>query len=145
MSFIGNVRRAVLLGLSWAVVWAPIAVLLGITVVDPDNSMDEMWVAIGAYPGFLCGVLFFVLLGLGRTRQKLHEVNVSLAAVLGAVSGLVVGLVPVLLVTPAPETPPWLGAAAIGVITISSVLSAIASVRVARMAKSRELRGVATR
>lgn len=56
-----NVRNAVLLGLAWTVAWAPIAVLLGVFVIDPDNSMDEMWVAIGAYPGFLCGVLFYAL------------------------------------------------------------------------------------
>ena len=46
-----RIRGAVLMGLAWAAVWAPVAVLLGTFVVDPDNSMDEMWVAVGAYPG----------------------------------------------------------------------------------------------
>lgn len=41
-------RGAVLLGSAWAVVWAPVAVLLGVFIIDTDNSMDEMWPVIGA-------------------------------------------------------------------------------------------------
>ena len=48
-----RVRAAVVMGLLWAVIWAPAAILLGTLVIDPDNSMDEMWVMVGAIPGFL--------------------------------------------------------------------------------------------
>jgi len=52
-----HIRDSILTGIAWAIVWAPLGVLVGL-VVDPDNSMDEMWVMIGALPGFLCGALF---------------------------------------------------------------------------------------
>lgn len=52
-----RIRGAVLMGLTWAAVWAPIGVLIGM-IVDPSGSTDEMWVAVGAYPGFLGGVIF---------------------------------------------------------------------------------------
>ncbi len=54
-NWLRRIRGAVLMGLTWAVVWAPIGVLIGM-IVDPDESMDEMWFAVGGYPGFLCGV-----------------------------------------------------------------------------------------
>lgn len=46
-------RGAVGMGLIWAVVWAPVAVLVGILIIDPTDSMDEMWWMVGAIPGFL--------------------------------------------------------------------------------------------
>jgi len=51
-NWLGRIRGAVLMGLAWGVAWAPLGVLLG-WFVDRDGSMDEMWVAVGAYPGFL--------------------------------------------------------------------------------------------
>lgn len=42
-----RIRGAVVMGLTWAVVWAPVAVLVGL-ILDPDGSMDEMWPAIGS-------------------------------------------------------------------------------------------------
>ena len=48
----------VFVAVGWAVVWSPVGVLTGI-IVDPGGSMDEMWVAIGAYPGFLLAVRSF--------------------------------------------------------------------------------------
>ncbi len=125
---INSLKRAALLALTWAVAWAPVAVLIGVTIVDPDNSMDEMWVAVGAYPGFLCGALFSVLLGIAERRHRLADVMVSRAALWGGLSGVLVGTLPALLAEPR-----WLvGTGILGMVTLMSALSAIVSVLVAR-------------
>src|SRR5918999_1910465 len=71
-----RIRGALLMGLTWAVAWAPIGVLVGM-IVDPDGSMDEMWPAVGAYPGFLSGVVFSVVLAIAARRRRLHELSLS--------------------------------------------------------------------
>jgi hypothetical protein len=133
-----RVRGAVLLGLTWAVVWAPIAVVIGTQIVDPDNSMDEMWVAIGAYPGFLCGVVFCALLGLVQARCRLEDVTLARAATLGALSGIAVGALPFLIGTYNPEfalTRPVI----VGSFTLLGALSAVGSALVARIVSRRKL------
>lgn len=116
-----GIRGAVLMGLAWAVVWAPVAVLVGVLIVDPDNSMDEMWVVIGAYPGFLCGVLFSVMMGR-------RDLPLSRAGVWGAVAGLLVGTLPFTIGESSSELPLWqLAALVIGTITLLSALSAVGS------------------
>lgn len=134
-------RDAVLLALAWVVVWVPVAVLLGVFIIDPDNSMDEMWPVIGAYPGFLCGVLFSALRGLGDGRRGLDELSLPRAGAWAAVSGVLVGALPFALGAKNPDSPAWLGLAVIGSFTLMSVASAVGSVLLARMAKNRELRG----
>lgn len=136
-----RIRNAVLLGLAWAAVWAPLAVLLGVFVIDPDNSMDEMWFAIGAYPGFLCGVLFSALRGLGEGRRGLAEISLPRAGAWAVVSGVLVGALPFALGRENPDNPAWLGLAVVVSITLLSVVSAVGSVLLARMANRRELRG----
>jgi hypothetical protein len=140
MTWLKGFRNAVLLGLAWAVAWAPIAVLLGIFIIDPDNSMDEMWFAIGAYPGFVCGVLFSALRALGERRRALGELSLPRAAAWAVGSGVLVGAVPFALGTPSPDNRAWLVLAVVGTFTLMSVVSAIGSVLLARMAKQRALR-----
>ena len=128
-----RVGRAVGLGLGWAVVWAPAAVLIGLGIVDPDNSMDEMWAAIGAYPGFLGGVLFYALLGVAERGRRLDELPVSRAALLGAVVGLPIGVLPFAIGEPATGVPLWqLAGTFAGVVVLSSALSAVGSALVSR-------------
>jgi hypothetical protein len=137
-TWLKRVRGAALLGLGWAVAWAPIAVVLGTQIVDPDNSMDEMWVAIGAYPGFLCGVVFCALLGLMQGRGRLEEVTLPRALTLGALSGIAVGMLPFLIGTYNPEfalTHPMI----VGSFTLLGALSAVGSVLVARIVRRRKL------
>ncbi len=139
-TWLRSVRRAVLTGLAWAAVWAPVGVLTGL-IVDPHGSMDEMWVAVGGYPGFLCGVVFSAVLGTAGGRRGLDEVSLPRAAAWGAVCGLLVGALPTMVATPGAEIPRWLlGVAIIGPVTLLSALSAVGSALVARMAKRRELR-----
>jgi len=134
------IGRALGLGLAWAVVWAPIAVLVGTTIVDPDNSMDEMWVAAGAYPAFLSAVVFSALLATAERGRRLNELSLARAGTWGALAGILVGVVPFTIGTPTSSVPLWqLGLAAIGSIGLMSVLSAVGSVLIARMAKTRRL------
>jgi hypothetical protein len=76
-------------GLTWAIVWAPVAVLIGTVIIDPDNSMDEMWAAIGAYPGFLAGVVFFAMLR-AFSGHKIETLSASSTAMWGGLSSLAV-------------------------------------------------------
>lgn len=135
MKWLRRIGGAVLMGLVWAVVWAPVAVLIGTMIVDPDNSMDEMWFVVGAYPGFLCGALFSVVLGIAGGHRRFDELSVSRVAAWGAMSGLLVGVLPFVLGTPSTELPLWrLAAAVIGSVTLMSAVSAVGSVLLFRHA-----------
>ena len=118
-----RIRGALGMGLTWALVWAPVAVLIGM-LVDPDGSMDEMWVAIGAYPGFLGGVVFSVVLGIAARRRRLDELSLSRVAAWGAAAGLLVGALPFTVGTSTSELPLWLlGGVVVGSITVLSAVS----------------------
>ncbi len=131
----------ILVALAWAVVWSPVGVLTGI-IVDPGGSMDEMWVAIGAYPGFLCGAVFSAVVGIAEGRRRLNETVLSRVAAWGAVSGLVVGVIPFVLGTVNSALPLWLWSiVTVGAVTILSSASAVGTASIARMAKKRALHG----
>lgn len=133
-----RVRGAVLMGLAWAVAWAPVGVLVGL-VVDPDGSMDEMWVAIGGYPGFLCGAIFFAALGIAEGRRGLDALPLSRAGAWGAVAGLLVGVLPFTIGESTSRVPLWLlGGAFIGSTTLLAALSAVASALLLRHAARRQ-------
>jgi hypothetical protein len=138
MNWLRNIRAAVGLGLLWAIVWAPVGVLIGTTIVDPDGSMDEPWLLVGAYPGFLCGAVFASLVRAAAKRRRLVELTLPQAASWGAASGLLVLLVFLLgmnagLGTWSGGHTPWpLIAAVTGVIVLGSALSASASHSLAR-------------
>ena len=134
----GWLRRiggGILMGLAWAIVWAPVAVLIGTTIVDPDNSMDEMWVAIGAYPGFLCGAVFYSIHRIADAGRKLNEVSFSRVGALGMLSGLLVGLLPFVLGLPNDGRPQlMLGVIVIGSLVLLSAASSLGSALLVRMA-----------
>ena len=75
-NWLRRIRGALLMGLIWAVVWLPLGLLVGM-IVDPDGRMDEPWVVVGVYPGFLSGVIFSVVLGIAARRRKLDELSVA--------------------------------------------------------------------
>ena len=139
-TWLRRIRGAVLMALTWAVVWAPVGVLIGM-IVDPNDSMEEMWVAVGAYPGFLCGAVFSAVLGIAEGRRRFDELSLSRVGAWGAVSGLLVGVLPFVVGTLSAELPLWLwGVVIIGPVTLLSSVSAVGSALLARMVKKRELR-----
>lgn len=134
-----RVRGAVGMGVTWALAWAPVAVLIGLAV-DPDGSMDEMWPAIGAYPGFLGGVVFSVVLAIAARRRRLDELSLPRVAAWGALAGFVVGALPFMIGESASEIPAWmLAVIVIGSITGLSAASAAGSLALARRAERRAL------
>lgn len=141
-TWLRRARAAIGMGLLWALVWAPIAVLVGLAV-DPDGSMDEMWPAIGAYPGFLGGVVFSIVLAILARRRRLEELSIARVAGWGALAGLVVGSFPFAIGEPTSAMPLWkLATTVIGSITLLSAGSAAASLALARRdASSAALRG----
>ena len=136
-----RIRRTFLLGLAWAAAWAPLGVIVGL-IVDADGAMDEPWIAVGAYPGFLCAIVFAALVGLTSRQRPFAALSLTRVAVLGALSGLLV-IVPVY--TAALGTPNTTHAfyiwrvAIMGVVTLLSTISAVGSAWVARNTKKRAL------
>lgn len=133
-----RVRGAVGLGITWALCWAPVAVLIGF-IVDPDGSLDEMWPAIGAYPGFLGGVIFSIVLGIAARHRRLDELSVRGTAAWGALAGLIVGTLPFLIGEPGTERVWLLATVVIGTITTLSAASAAASLALAQRAERRAI------
>jgi H+/Cl- antiporter ClcA len=136
-----RIRGALLMALTWALVWAPAAVVIGI-LTDPDDSMDEMWIAIGAYAGFLGGLVFAVVLWMAARHRRFEELSVPRFAAWGAAAGFVVGALPFFLGTPNAAVPLWqLAGPVVGALTILSAGSAAASLTLARSREQRTLRG----
>jgi hypothetical protein len=96
MKWLRRIRGALLMGLIWAVVWAPLGLLVGM-IVDPDGSMDEPWIAAGTYPGFIAGVLFSIVLGIAARRRRLEDLSMRRVTAWGALAGGVLGALPFLL------------------------------------------------
>jgi hypothetical protein len=140
MTWLRHLRRAFLTALTWGVLWAPLGVVAGI-IWDPNDSMDEPWIAVGAYPGFLCGLVFCVLLSIADRRRGLDELSPSRAAAWGALAGLIVMALPSLLGTPNVEHAFWQWRYAIvAAIVLLSSICAAGTVLLARTANKRESR-----
>lgn len=134
-----KIRGAVLMGIIWALVWAPFGVLISF-IVDPDGSMDEPWLLIGAYPGFLCGVIFSVVLGIAERNRGVDELPFRRVAAWGAIAGLALGLLPATLIEPDGAISKWLlGLAIAGPMTLLGAGSAAGSLALAKKGEAREL------
>lgn len=132
-----RVRAAVVMGVAWAVVWAPVGVAIGL-LVDPDGSMDEPWILIGAYPGFIGGVVFSAVLAIAARRRTLGELSLARVAAWGAAAGLLVGLVPFTVALSSGSLSTWLLASgAIGAFTLLGAGSAAGSLALARGGEAR--------
>ena len=131
-----RVRGAILMGLTWAIIWMPAGLLIG-AIVDPDGTMDEPWIAVGTFPGFLAGVLFSVVLGVAASRRRLDELSVKKVGAWGAAAGLVIGAFPFTIGDLNPGVPRWLPLVVMGSVTALSAISAAGSLVLARKSESR--------
>ena len=129
-----RVRGAVLMGLTWAIVWAPLGLLIG-AIADPDGSMDEPWIAVGALPGFICGVLFSIVFGVVARRRHVGELSVARVGAWGAVAGAALGLVLRLSGDLNPSLPAWFTPVVVGSLTLLSAGSAAATLGLAKRAE----------
>lgn len=136
-----RIRGALVMGLTWGLIWAPAGVLIGM-VVDPDGAMDEPWIAIGAYPGFLCGVVFSAVLIIAARHRRFEELSLSRFAAWGALAGVLVALLPIAAAVADTGRAPWLlGGVLIGALTVLGAASAAGSLALARKAEQRALGG----
>lgn len=136
-----RIRGAIGMGVLWALAWAPVAVIIGTTIIDPDDSMDEPWVMVGVIPGFISGVLFSIVLGMAARHRKLDDLSVGRFARWGAVAGFATSLLPFLLGDRGGEPMFKLAAVVISSFTVMSAASAAGSLAMVRWGERRALRG----
>lgn len=133
-----RMRGAIGTGLTWAAVWAPVAVLVGTKIIDPTNAMDEMWIMVGALPGFVSGVIFSGVLSTVARRRRLEDLSVVRVGGWGALAGLATAIIPMLLGDRG-EAPMWpLAVIIVPTFTLLSGLSAAGSLALAQRAIRRE-------
>jgi hypothetical protein len=127
-----RISRALVTALAWAVTWLPIGLLIGF-IVDRDGSMDEPWIGVGTFPGFLCGAVFGLVTGMAIGRRTLDELSLPRSGFYGAMSGLLVSVVWLALVL-ASDPPKW--AFELSVVCAITVLSAVSGVLTALVARA---------
>ena len=140
-TWLRRIRATLLMGLTWALLWLPVGLLIGM-VMDPDGRMDEPWIAVGTFPGFLSGVIFSVVLGIAAGRRKLDELSLAKVAGWGAVAGLLIGSLPFVLGDRdgrVIERPWLLPLVVVSSITLLSSASAAASLALAKRSQKHEL------
>ena len=140
-----RIRGAIGVGITWALAWAPVAVFVGTQIIDPQDTMEEMWVMVGVLPGFFSGVIFSIVLGIFARRRRLDDLSIPRVAGWGAIAGLLIGILPFVIGDTDGSPPAWLLAAIIiPSFTLLSTLSAAATLAVARRALRRESRDMDT-
>ena len=132
-------RAAIGMGLIWGVGWAIVGGAVMEGIVDPHGEILDMWPQTLAIPGFLCGAVFSVLLGIAASGRRFDELSLLRLGALGAATGLLLGVLAA--ATGPASLPLWLRAAVvIAPLTILSAASATASLALARLAERRTLR-----
>ena len=132
-----GLRGTVLLAVFWGLSWAPVAVVIGL-IVDSDGSMDEMWPAIGAYPGFIAGALFAALLFRTARGRGFAQLSRARVTIWGALAGLVFGMFPFAVATSNPDIAPWIaGLVSVWLMTLIGAVSAAGTLALARTAERR--------
>ncbi|HEX5438015.1 MAG TPA: hypothetical protein VFW98_12695 [Gemmatimonadaceae bacterium] len=148
-----RIRGVVGTGLTWAVGWALVGLLIGVmSTVLPGLPWDAFFKVFDAplpalaVPGFFGGALFSMVLGIAGRRRRFDELSLPRFVAWGAVGGLLLGLVPAAMVA--------VGLASIGreglglwrltaiisaPLMLLSAVSAAGSLALARVAEKREL------
>ena len=144
--WIRRIRGAVGMGLTWAV--GAFLVGAGIELIhniwpNPLGAMVDIWPAVLAYPAFLGGVAFSVVLGVAGRRRRFDELSIPGFAALGAVGGVLVSLIPVAIAVlgiATPRVPVWqITLVLLGPLTVGGAVAAAGSLALARMSADRDL------
>jgi hypothetical protein len=98
----------------------------------PFISRVDMWPQTLAIPFFIAGLVFGAVLAIVGSRRRFDELSIPRFTAWGAVAGLLLGGIAVLLGIKAPVL-------AVGILTLGSAVSAAASLTLARVAERREL------
>ena len=132
-----RIRGALGMGLTWAVGWTVVGMsimILADRFLGFDASVVDIWVPVFAYPAFVSGVTFSVVLGIAGGRRRLDEMSMPRFAGWGALGGL---LVSAFIMTVAGFAP-WSLVVA-GIVTVLCTGSAAGSLVLARKAEERAL------
>jgi hypothetical protein len=89
-----RIRGAIGMGLTWAVGWTLVG-MLGVvvfyTLFPSTPDVFDIWIPVFAYPGFLAGVGFSLVLRIAEGRRRFDELSLTRFTAWGAVGGLLVG------------------------------------------------------
>ena len=154
-TWVRRVRGATGVGLTWAVAWAFVGLLIGLASNLlpglPWNAFFDVFDAplpALAIPGFLGGAFFSLVLGIAERRRRFDQLSVLRFAAWGALGGLLLSLLPAALVIAGLATPAdgdaglWrLTALASGPLILLSAVSASGSLLLARRADRPTLPG----
>jgi hypothetical protein len=133
------------MGLIWAAGWTLLGMLgVAVTYTLFPNLPDvfDVWIPVFAYPGFLAGVGFSLVLRLTEGRRRFDELSLPRFAAWGALGGFLVGGSVVALGFG--EAPAAALAAILGTSTLLGALSAFGSLALARRGEDRELLDAST-
>lgn len=154
MGWLRKLRGALFMGVTWAIGWGGTGLLIGVaSVLLPflpwarffrvfDAPLPAM-----AVPGFIGGVIFAGVLSVAGRRRRFDQLSLPLFALLGAVGGLLLGLLPTAMVLLglgdlAEGVALWRLAVVFAVpATLLGTASATGSLLLARRAEARELGG----
>lgn len=138
-----RLRGAIGMGLTWAFAWAMVGLLIGVAMEFFGLPMgwfvqvfDAPLPAL-AVPGFVSGAAFSTVLGIAGRRRRFDQLSLPRFTLWGALGGLLVGLLPLLVA--GPGIPPVSIVVVLGTLTVLSAASAAGSLALARMAEDREL------
>ena len=143
-----RIRGAVGTGLTWAIGWALVGMLIGVaSLVLPGLPWDAFFEVFDAplpalgVPGFFGGAFFSLVLGIGGRRRRFAELSLPRFIAWGAVGGLLLSFFPAAMVavglaTPRPGLNLWLATAVISApLILLSAASAAGSLLLARRAE----------
>jgi hypothetical protein len=112
-------------------------------IVDPSHSSYMGWITSGAYPGFVGGVIFSVLLRFAEGHHRFDELSLPRVGAWGALAGTLLGAIPFVVFGIPPSTHPLLaGGIIVGSASLLSALSASGSLALARRADRQEMLAV---
>jgi hypothetical protein len=127
------------MGAFWGLAWGLVGGFIMEAFVDPRAQIVDMWPQVLAIPGFFGGALFSGILFAAGRRRKFEDLSLPLFGALGAISGLLLGVLFVATVSAlgAGLPPFWVGAAVVGTTTLLSATSAAGSLALARFGSDR--------
>jgi hypothetical protein len=100
------------------------------------GELEPEWIGGPLYAGFLCGAMFSMVAGIANGHRELDELSLAQSGARGAVSGLLVGGLWVVVVLSS-DPPQWLlNGAVVGSLTLLSGVSGVGSALLARMVKN---------
>ena len=146
-----RIRGAIGMGLTWAVGWALVVVVMGVTtILLPGTWLDVIFAAaddellmVMVVPAFAGGVVFSAVLGIAGRRRRFDELSLPQFAAWGAIGGLLLSLFPAAALAVGAASVAQ-AAVIIATVTLLSAISASGSLMLARMAEDRELLDAST-